>query len=96
MERSKVKVKKKICVVGLKVNQSQALESECSGIADLQFLDSRRSTDDLPTCDHVILMIRFLKKRWTKGAFRTMGHERVHLHSGGVTGVVRRIEALCA
>jgi hypothetical protein len=87
--------KKRICVVGLKDNQSYAVESECGEIADLRFLDSRRSTEDLPTCDHVILMVRFIRHRWTRGAFKAMGHQRVHLHSGGVTGVIRRIECLC-
>ncbi len=88
--------KKHICVVGLKNNQTNAVEAECGGIADLRFIDSRRSISDLPHCDHVILMIRFIKHHWTHGAIKSMGHNRVHLHRGGVTGVVRRIESLCA
>ena len=58
--------KKQICVVGLKNNQRNEIESECSGIADLRFVDSRRSVNDLPICDHVVLMTRFIKHRWTR------------------------------
>ena len=96
MEKPELIEKKQICVVGLKNNQANAVEAECGGIADLRFVDSRRSTDDLPECDHVILMVRFIKQRWTRGTLKSMGHCRCHLHTGGVSGLVRQIKTLSA
>ena len=92
----RAKKKKRICVIGLKNNQSNAVESQCGDIADLRFLDRRRAVSDIPECDHVVLMPRFLRKRWTRESLATRDRSSVHLHWGGVTSLVTRIMALSA
>ena len=96
MPEQKSKPKPRICVVGLKNNQCRRLESECGEIADLRFLDSRRNVGDIPACDHVVLLPRFINKRWTRGAYDAMDRDRVHLIPGGVSSLIDTINDLSA
>jgi len=96
MPEQKPKPKTKICVIGLKNNQCHRVEAECGEIADLRFFDQRRNTGDIPDCDHVVLMPKFLKKRWTRGAYDAMDRDRVHLNWGGVSSLIITINDLSA
>ena len=96
MREKKSNTKKRICVIGLKNNQINKLESECGEIAELRFLDPRRSAEDIPQCDYVILMPKFIAKRWTRGAYDAMDRDRVRLNWGGVSGLINQIKTLLA
>jgi hypothetical protein len=50
----------------------------------------------LPASDAVILMTRFTGHRWTIAGYRAFPRERVHLHSGGISGLIEKIKALAA
>jgi hypothetical protein len=91
-----VSTKKRICVVGLKNNQANVVDTECNDFADLRFLDARRPVYDVPTCDYLVLLPRFIGGGWARAARRSMDRSRVHLHGGGITSLVERIKTLCA
>lgn len=88
--------KKQIAIVGLKNNQRRRIEQACHDVARLTFMDERRPPSDLPAADHTILMPKFIKKHWTKVALSTQDRDTVHLHWGGISKLVERIETLCA
>jgi len=88
--------KKTITIVGLKNNQRRRVEQDCQDVARLDFIDERRPPYELPAADHVILMPKFIKKHWTRVALRTQDRSNVHLHWGGVSTLVERIETLSA
>jgi hypothetical protein len=50
----------------------------------------------LPASDAVLLLTKFIEHRWTIAAYRAFPRERVHLHSGGMSGLVEKIKALAA
>jgi hypothetical protein len=85
-----------IAIVGLRYGQDGHVARACGGLADLKFVDASRSETSFPQSDVVILMTKFIQHRWTETAYRTFPRERVHLHHGGITKLVRRIKRVVA
>ena len=84
----------KITIVGLRFGQQHHVERECRGVADLKFVDANTAEIAFPDADAVILMTRFIQHRWTEVAYRMFPRERVHLHPGGISKLVRRIKRI--
>jgi hypothetical protein len=86
--------RKRISVVGLRKAQAGIVRRRCEAIARIDCVDADRSDVRLPQCDHVIVMTRFTDHRWTQSAYRFYPRDRVHLHSGGMSVLFKKIEAL--
>jgi hypothetical protein len=87
-------VKRRITIIGLHGGLEKLVTAKCGSVAHLRFLEAERSETALPTSDEVILMTRFLPHRWTLAVFGQMPRQHVHLHRGGIGGLVARIMAL--
>jgi hypothetical protein len=96
VERAMTMNRPTIAIVGLKNNQQNAVEAACHKLAKLDFIDFRHPSATLANADHVILMPRFIPHRWTKVAYSKQNRRRVHLHRGGITRLVEKIESICA
>ena len=88
--------RRRIAVVGLRKAQAGIVRRKCEGIARIDCVDADRSEVQLPHCDDVILMTRFIDHRWSDSAYRSFPRNRVHLHGGGMSLLYRRIAALAA
>lgn len=86
----------KITIVGLRFGQQHHVAKECQGLADLKFIDANTAEISFPSSDAVILMTRFIQHRWAQVAFRDFPRERVHLHPGGISKLVRRIKRIAS
>src|SRR5690242_5754186 len=84
----------KVTVVGLRSGQGRHLEEKCAGTVKLKFIEASRSETRFPGCDAVFLMTKFIEHRWTQSAYQTFPRERVHLHHGGISGLVKKIRSL--
>ena len=84
----------KIAIVGLRYGQAHHVERACGGLADLTFVEATTAEISFPASEAVILMTKFIRHRWTEVAFQTFPRERVHLHEGGISKLVRRIKRI--
>ncbi len=84
----------KIAIVGLRFGQKHLVAKECKGLADFSFVDADRAETSLPEADVVILMTRFIRHFCTQAAYQVFPRERVHLHDGGISKLVRRIKRI--
>jgi hypothetical protein len=83
-------------VVGLRFGQEAHVARQCRHLADLKFVRATTAEISFPTSDAVVLLTKFIKHRWTVAAYRAFARERVHLHSGGLSGVIAKIKMLAA
>ena len=86
----------KIAIVGLRFGQMHHVAKECQGVADLKFVAANTAEISFPDADAVILMTRFIQHRWTEVAYRVFPRDRVHLHPGGITKLVRKIKRIAS
>ena len=86
----------KISIVGLRCGQEHHVAKKCQGLADLCFVDADRADAFFPDADAVILMTRFIRHKWTEAAYQVLPRERVHLHAGGISKLVRRIKRIAS
>ncbi len=86
--------RRRIAVVGLRKAQAGIVRRKCEAVARIDCVDADRADVRLPHCDEVILMTRFITHRWSESAYRSFPRDRVHLHGGGMTLLVRKIAAL--
>ena len=86
--------RRRIAVVGLRKAQAGIVRRKCEAVACIDCVDADRSKVRLPQCDDVIVMTRFTDHRWTESAFNSFPRDRVHLHRGGMSLLVRKIAAL--
>ncbi len=86
--------RKRISVVGLRKAQAGIVRRKCEAIARIDCVDADRSDVRLPQCDHVIVMTRFTDHRWSQSAYHFFPRDRVHLHSGGMSLLFKKIAAL--
>lgn len=86
----------KIAIVGLRFGQTHHVAKECEGVADLRFVAANTAEISFPDADAVILMTRFIQHRWTQVAFRDFPRDRVHLHPGGISKLVRLIKRIAS
>jgi hypothetical protein len=86
--------RRRIAVVGLRKAQAGIVRRKCEAVARIDCVDADRADVRLPQCDDVILMTRFIHHRWSESAYRSFPRDRVHLHGGGMSLLVRKIAAL--
>lgn len=86
----------KIAIVGLRFGQTHHVVRECKDVVDLKIVDADTAEIFYPVADAVILMTRFIQHRWTQVAFRDFSRERVHLHPGGLSKLVRLIKRIAS
>ena|ERR1700677_390460 len=67
-----------------------------AGYAKLRFVDADKAERSYPDADAVILLTRFIRHRWTEVAYRVFPRGRVHLHRGGISNLVRRIQGIAS
>lgn len=84
----------RIAIVGLRYGQEHHVAKACRGLAELTFIAANTAEILFPDADAVILMTKFLQHRWTEVAYRDFPRERVHLHPGGISKLVRRIKRI--
>lgn len=94
MQRSAPPERRRITVVGLRKGQDRIVAGRCGSQADLTFLNGDTAEVSFPRSDHVVVMTKFVHHRWTQVAYRTFGRDRVRLHPGGVSGLVKLIGEL--
>jgi hypothetical protein len=63
-------------------------------MARIHFIDADRSGKTLPRTDHIILTTKFIRHAWMEVACAVLPRARVHLHDGGLTGLIGRIIAI--
>jgi hypothetical protein len=83
-------------VVGLRFGQERHVVKRCGQLADLRFVRGDRSEPVLPASDAVVLLTKFIEHRWTIAAYGAFPRERVHLHAGGMSGLIEKIRMLAA
>ena len=88
--------RRRIAVVGLRKAQAGIVRRRCEGVVRIDCVDADRAKVRWPQCDDVILMTRFINHRWSESAYRSFPRERVHLHGGGMSLLVRKIAAMAA
>jgi hypothetical protein len=86
----------KITIVGLRFGQRHHVVKACQGLADITFVDADKKDISYPDADAVILMTRFIRHHWTEVAYQVFPRERVHLHPGGISKLVRRIKRIAS
>jgi hypothetical protein len=86
----------KIAIVGLRKGQDFHVAQACVGVADLFFVDADKAEISFPASEAVILMTKFIRHRWTEVAYQVFPRERVHLHPGGISKLVRRIKRIAS
>jgi hypothetical protein len=86
----------KIAIVGLRFGQTHHVAKACEDVADLKFVAANTAEISFPDADAVILMTRFIQHRWTEVAYRDFPRERVHLHHGGISKLVRLIRRIAS
>ena len=84
----------KIAIVGLRFGQTHHVARACQGVADLKFVSANTAEITYPDADAVILMTKFIQHRWTQVAYRDFSRDRVHLHPGGISKLVRLIKRI--
>ena len=84
----------KIAIVGLRFGQRHHVSRACQGLADITFVDADKAEISFPNADAVILMTKFILHKWTEVAYQVFPRERVHLHPGGISKLVRRIKRI--
>ena len=88
--------KVRIAILGPMDGQAGVIASRCGRRARLSFVNRDRGDKCFPSCDHLILWTKFIQHRWTEAAYRQFPRDRVHLHDGGLTGLVEKINELAA
>jgi hypothetical protein len=83
-------------VVGLRFGQEAQVARRCRDVASLKFVSADRSETALPASDAVLLLTKFIEHRWTTAAYQAYPRERVHLHAGGLSGLIEKIRTLAA
>ena len=83
-------------VVGLRFGQEAQVARRCRDVAGLKFVSADRSETALPASDAVLLLTKFIEHRWTIAAYGAFPRERVHLHAGGMSGLIEKIRMLAA
>jgi len=83
-----------VTIIGLRYGQDARITKKCGDIVNLKFVDADQSETVLPASDAVFVLTRFIEHRWTNAAHRYFPRNRVHLHAGGISSLVRRIRAL--
>jgi hypothetical protein len=86
--------RRRIAVVGLRKAQAGIVRRKCEAVARIDCVDADHADVRLPQCDEIILMTRFITHRWSESAYRSFPRNRVHLHHGGMSLLVRKIAAL--
>jgi len=86
----------RIAILGPMDRQAGVIASRCSRQARLKFVNRNRGDRSFPGCDHLILWTRFITHDWTEVAYRQFPRDRVHLHHGGLSGLVEKINELAA
>lgn len=76
--------------------QIGVIASKCNRRACLRVINRDRGDKLFPSCDHVILWTRFITHKWTEAAYRQFPRDRVHLHHGGLSGLIEKINKLAA
>jgi len=87
-------IKPTVTVIGLRYGQPAQIEARCRDFADLRFVNADQSKVVIPCTDHVFLMTRFIKHRLFERVLKQVPRQCVHLHSGGLSRLVQRIETL--
>ena len=95
-EHEASKSRRRIAVVGLRKAQAGIVKGKCEGVARIDCVDADRADVRLPRCDAVILMTRFISHGWSDSAYRSFPRDRVHLHRGGISLLVRKIAELAS
>ena len=83
-----------VAIVGLRFGQEAHVERRCGHLADLKFVQATTAEISFPSSDAVVLLTKFIKHRWTVAAYRAFGRKRVHLHNGGMSGLIAKLEVL--
>jgi hypothetical protein len=96
MRTPKSKPAERIAIVGLRYGQQHHVARQCKELANISFVDADKAEISFPEADAVILLTKFIQHRWTEGAYRVFPRERVHLHSGGISNLVRRIKRIAS
>lgn len=75
-----------VIVVGLLPGQAHQIERQCRGVR-LRFVESQGNVPKLPSGDHIVLLIRFIRHLWTNYALAHWPRNRVHYHMGGLSSL---------
>ena len=81
---------KTIVIVGLLPSQ-QRIVSRFLPDCDCRYIDTNQSALSIPHCDHLFLMVRFIRHKWTRHAWAKLGRDNVTLHFGGVKNLIGKI-----
>ena len=84
-----------LCVIGLKGSQIQAVQNACDVNIILSFVAADKVGKGFGSADEVIVMTRFVRHQCKELAQNAVGRRSVHLHRGGVSTLITRIQNIC-
>lgn len=82
-----------IVVVGLLPGQAAQVEKQCKN-ARLRFVRSLGNKPSLPSGDHIVLLIKFVRHLWTTQALKKYPRSQVYYHLGGIAGVADLVNGI--
>jgi hypothetical protein len=79
-------MKTRIAIIGLLPVQARRLALKFPR-TDLVFASGKGNVVRLPRADHAVLVIKFINHRWSEVARLTYPVQRLHYHTGGMSGL---------
>lgn len=91
--KTTVFVRPTIAIVGLRCGQAAIVQEQCGDVAALKFVNADQSKTVLPACDFIFLLTKFIHHGWTQASLKQLPRNRVELHRGGISSLVKRIRS---